>query len=176
MYHTQNIESEMDMLLNIPRPTVDEATFVRNYIPIFMNDNPDNPQIWRWVIEVAGSPYQEVDIIAGHEVVGVVPALLIQQGDAFNLSGIKISDVVSTAKLKQSIDPREGDAYLRNALLPRVEETKGDMKNALQWIALFERYGVELPEGAAKLKGILNGKRPTDDRGEIESLGDFCED
>lgn len=176
MYHTQNIENELDMLLNIPRPSVDEATFVRNYIPIFMNDNPDNPQIWRWVIEVAKSPYHEVDIMVGDTVVAVVPALQLQQGEAFNLKGIKISDVISTAKLKQSIDPREGDSFLRNALLPRIEENQGDLKNAMQWIALFERYSIELPESAVRLKNLIGGKIAPVDRGDIETLGDFCED
>ena len=126
---------------------LEEYIFANVFIPLFAGDEnllyDVTFQTW---INVAGSPYKEVDIIDNKgKVLFAVPPILDRLSiNSTSDQRIPIASVVASAQQFSRVHPSQGKAFLANALNKRamVMKVPANMLKFLErWNKIFTRYG-----------------------------------
>ena len=117
--------SEVVAALSVPDyPRIQESVFVKQYLPMFAA-NPEKVDgiiyVNTW-INVAGSPFQAVDVYNGSEFLYRVPPLL--NSDDTMLKNIgrngSIHETLQEAALKANVIPKLGEHHIRQWLTDRL--------------------------------------------------------
>ena len=136
-------------------PRIQESVFVKQYLPMFAA-NPEKVDgiiyVNTW-INVAGSPFQAVDVYNGSEFLYRVPPLL--NSDDTMLKNIgrngSIHETLQEAALKASVIPKLGEHHIRQWLTDRLGTGTINLDIARQWNLIFARYN--LPQ--IPLSGVI---------------------
>lgn len=136
-------------LVDGPKPRIDESIFIKNYLPLFSaniakgSEEKDFVPITAW-LDVAASPFNEVEVVSGDQVLFVVPPLAVDAKGLFKESESKksIADVVVEASKRSEIMPKLGEMHLRQYLLNRLQEKTITLDIAERWNIIFKRYGL----------------------------------
>ena len=133
-----------DLVVNIPRTIMPEAVFIEYFLDLFMKgDNGGNELLmYKWV-ELAGGPYNEVNIVdqKGNVIYSTPGAMLQLNIPAETLQKYSFVDIAAMYAMKQRITSAQATNYLNGALASIPKEVIGDVKIYIQrWSEIFKRY------------------------------------
>lgn len=144
------------LVQNVEANKLPEEVFVRSFLPYFsgqvsLTDTPENI-IGTW-IGIAGSPAGKVQIVNNeNEVLFEVPPLMKSYPiKALVQDGKPMKEIMANYKVRNANHPAIGEKFLRNELsgkADRIIENKIHQENAEQWNSIFQRYGIENPNGS----------------------------
>lgn len=129
-------------------PRIQESVFVKQYLPMFAADpaRVDGIIYVNTWINVAGSPFQAVDVYQGNVFLYRVPPLL--NSDDTMLKNIgrngSIHETLQEAALKASVIPKLGEHHIRQWLTDRLGTGNINLDVARQWNLIFTRYNLPL--------------------------------
>lgn len=147
----KSIVDDLSRVEATDRPSFPERYFREIFLPYFAGDEQrpyPTADAGMWVGRVAGSPFQEVDIVRDgtREILFTVPAMLDR--GAVNLQateqGLPIAHIVKSAQQLTHMSPNQGAAYLREKLTQKALIMKVPaqvLSNVSAWNKIFERYG-----------------------------------
>lgn len=145
-------------------PRIQESVFVRQYLPMFAA-NPEKVDgiiyVNAW-INVAGSPFQAVDVYNGTEFLYRVPPLLNADDGMLKDLGRNgsIHETLQEAALKANVIPKLGEHHLRQWLTDRLGSGL-NLEIAKQWNAIFARYNLPtIPLGGVETKSSVSDSEP----------------
>lgn len=142
-YSDKQIADTVRVLAQPMRPQIQESEFVQRYLPMFLA-NPATTDgiifVNEW-INVANSPFAEVEVYSGNDLVFIVPPLLhapthlterLGDGNAYHH--------ITQAALKYNVMPKLGDVHLSNWLNATLPETEIAVDCIQKWNIIFARY------------------------------------
>lgn len=127
-----------DLTLICPRPTISEEVFMAHWLHMFVT--PDS-NLLNWV-NVSGSLFEPVDIIASGHVVATVPALTSKDFTILRPdSSLDVSALVKDALQIEAVNPQQAHSMMIKHMATELNQNKIDYASIEQWNALFTRYG-----------------------------------
>lgn len=146
-------------VINPPNPRISEADFVRYFLPMFaQTKEPVSVKEW---LAVSQSPFMEVDVMSGEEVLFAVPPLMRHIPLATeNGPRDSISEISALSELKDKQYPGSGDRFLERALSEKFSPIPVNPEHLIRWNDIFKRYGypeiVTTAEAKAKIEAKQN--------------------
>lgn len=170
----EGVVSDLAKTASATRPTFPERYFVGIFLPYFAGDEkPPYPtmDLGAWVGRVAGSPFQEVDVIdPSGKVLFTVPPMLDRSAvdlEASQHRGQPIAHIVRSAQQLTLMSPRQGALHLQEKLTQKALIMKAPasvVRNIEAWNKIFERYGrppmMAVPEDQSEAATASAGAPP----------------
>lgn len=129
---------------DVEHARVDKHVFVREFLPHLIDSENNDGVAATWV-QIAGSPFNQVDLIENGEVVDIVPPLMIRPELKQDGKVLPMNDIATTYNQKQERLPAEAEAYMgpvANAVGQRVDLEQNGLKT--QWGSLAKRCGLDV--------------------------------
>lgn len=160
--------SVLDAVAEYERPRIQEAEFVRKYLVYFTGETGDAATaIW---LEVAGSPYAEVEVCNGRDVLFIVPPLLNpDQRVLGTLDEISVFETVEQIQLHHSVHPGLGKSRMRDWIISRIGSDMSGLDLARRWNDIFRRYNRPLIPLPGEPTSTAGSPAPS----EYDSFDDF---
>lgn len=161
----------LDEISHFTPREIQEAVFVAQFLPIIAGDAGTNLNPW---IDMAGGPFNPVNVMNGREFLFQVPALADNRDNMLSgLKGVDVqAEVVRAFQEGQSV-PALGDARV-NMLASRFGQNPINTANVVALNAIFKRYNYPLitvdniPLDAIQSTPIGQlGYDPTDESGDV---------
>ena len=125
---------------------IPEIVFVEYFLDFFKNihNTSEKTLLLKW-LELAGGPYNEVNVIDGEgKVIYTVPSVYIKPKIDENMNDVNFNNMASKYVMKTNRIKTEGVNYLKNELKDIDNMIKVDEKEMLEatnrWKAIFKRY------------------------------------
>lgn len=116
------VSKVLSSVLNIPNPRIEERTFVRDWFNIVFgrpNTVHDRIPILRWVDEVAGSPYTEVDVTRNGEVIFTIPPIL--DSTLMEVTpGLDLQTILSQYRDERATSQKLGEQFFNQVVMPNL--------------------------------------------------------
>lgn len=149
----------LDDALSVEKPddirvTVSEATLVNdNWVHLLashIRGEKDIP-IYLWVRNVAGKPFNPVDVVDGNQkVLFTIPALLDKNKEVYSEEiSSNISDTVTDINNKNKVIPNSGNHVLVRELIDTVAPPKSATSYLKNWLPFIEHFDIKI-EGLDK--------------------------
>lgn len=151
-------ERQLEMLKAVAdydRPKLQESVFVKRYLHYFTGQAPVQLATAQW-LEVAGSPFAEVDVYNGNEFLFRVPALLASNARTLDgLSNISVYRAAELVGAHYNVHPKLGDSKLHQLITSRLGNRPEHRDVIRRWNVIFQRYDIPLIplEGEVTPKG-----------------------
>lgn len=126
------------------RPRLQESVFAKRYLHYFTGQAPVQLATAQW-LEVAGSPFAEVDVYDGNTFLFRVPSLLMS--NPRSLEGLKSISVYRAAELvgaHYNVHPKLGDSKLHQLITSKLSNQSENRELIRRWNVIFQRYGIPL--------------------------------
>jgi hypothetical protein len=167
-----SIDEAFGALSQVEYPSIQEARFVNEFLPIFVGEAPA-ADISKWYA-VCGHPYMPVNVFRGDEFIFRVPPMMRQAPKYLTDAsrGHTIFEHFSTAEKKRAILPVLGEAHLHDFVLSRIEQDPVGVDIARAWNSIFAAYGkplIPLPDESAERVSTTAGT-------ELPTNADFTEE
>lgn len=169
--NSPEVAKALDQLAHFSPREIQENVFVSQYLPILAGDAGTNLNPW---IDLAGGPFNPVNVLNGSEFLFQVPPLASNDNDMFkDLEQVNVQAEVIRAFQEGQNVPAMGDARV-HLLANRFGRNKVNTANVVALNAIFQRYGYPLIELAnapgATVQGTPQnnlGYDPMDDSGDV---------
>lgn len=148
----ETIVDQLSTVSSADRPRFPERYFQGIFLPYFAGDAhlpyPTADTVM-WVGRVAGSPFQEVDIIdASGAVLFTVPPMMdrgaLDPKRAGERGGPSLGHIIHSAQQYALMSPSQGAHYLQQKLTEKaliMKVPSNVLRNIETWNRIFERYG-----------------------------------
>lgn len=148
----ETIVDQLSTVSSADRPRFPERYFQGIFLPYFAGDeHPPYPtaDTVMWIGRVAGSPFQEVDIIdASGAVLFTVPPMMdrgaVDPKRATERGGPSLGHIIHSAQQYALMSPSQGSHYLQQKLTEKaliMKVPSNVLRNIEAWNHIFERYG-----------------------------------
>ena len=134
----QDLSRALDEVCNFRPRRLQEAIFVKDFLPILAGGPGANLNSW---IDVAGGPFNPVNVHRGEEFLFQVPALADNRDEMFEqLKGISVQRTVTAAFQEAQSLPALGDAKIINELVSRQGSNTFSYNTLAALNDIFKRY------------------------------------
>ena len=142
-------ERQLEMLKAVAdydRPKLQESVFIKRYLHYFTGQAPVQLATAQW-LEVAGSPFAEVDVYNGNEFLFRVPALLASNARTLDgLSNISVYRAAELVGAHYNVHPKLGDSKLHQLITSPIGNEAIRMRGLEANNALIARLGRRIDE------------------------------
>lgn len=136
--------SVLDAVADYDRPKIQESLFVNKYLPYFSGKAGKDGAIAVW-LDVAGSPYAEVHVCNGTELLFTVPPLLNPDRRVLgSLNEINVSNALEQIQLHYNVAPALGENRMQEWIISRLGSDLVGLDLARRWNEIFKRYNLPL--------------------------------
>jgi len=152
-----------DDLVNVILP---EAVFKEYFLDFFMypSKHIGSPLLSKW-IELAGGPYNPVDIIDGlGNIILTAPSAMIRtQMNHTAMGGLDFTAIASTYLMKRKITDAQATNYLGTILSTIPGNARHNVsEHIMRWTAIFDRYREDKNDAATEgPKPITRSSKPS---------------
>lgn len=134
----------LDAVADYDRPKIQESVFVNKYLPYFSGKAGKDGAIAVW-LDVAGSPYAEVHVCNGTQLLFTVPPLLNPDRRVLGrLNEISLHAALEQVQLHYNVAPALGENRMHEWIISRLGTDLIGLDLARRWNEIFKRYNLPL--------------------------------
>lgn len=161
--------------LSQPHPrAIEESAFVKEFLPLLASKEPVD---LRPYIDMAGGPFNPVDVYRGEEWLYRVPALADDRDEMFaGLQGVNVQRAVNEAFAQSQAMPALGDAVILHELKDRMKFNPISLNTVVVLNQIFERYGYPKIELPAEVQGAVQSTNLAETSEKPSGFGSLAED
>lgn len=136
--------SVLNAVADYDRPKIQESVFISKYLPYFSGKAGKDGAIAVW-LEVAGSPYAEVHVCSGTQLLFAVPPLLNPDRRVLGrLDEINVHAALEQVQLHYNVAPALGENRMQEWIISRIGTDLIGLDLARRWNEIFKRYNLPL--------------------------------
>lgn len=146
-YSDEQIKHVVRELAENKNPAIQEAEFISKFLPMFSADprRTDGTIFVNAWINVANSPFAEVDVMRGNELLFTIPPILYAPKNLLDaLGGSNAYRNITDAALKYNVMPKLGEAAMQRWMKETVPNQDISYSHLLRWNEIFKRYNLPL--------------------------------
>lgn len=154
---SKKIRSILQQVLDVPNPRIRVEDFEKNWLNMFFGVPVEGETIpiLKWVHEVSGSAYQQVDVVRGGvryrdgqrilvrggEVLFTVPPLLNSDAIDVKVPASGFFELIMELKDRDRQHPAEGERYMQHMIEPLFVRKEAQETFVAQMNEIAKRYG-----------------------------------